>query len=248
MARWTLLMLPLLMLALPACRVVGGGLPGSGTIVSEKRDATGFRRVAAAGIGTVVLVRSAEEGVVVETDDNLMACVRTEVRDGTLYLDTAGKGKLSNPRPTQGVTFTVSFTSLEEIAVSGAADVTADSVEAAAFSIAVSGAGDVSVGNLKAESLSVAVSGAGDIAISGAVGAQEIAISGAGSYKAADLASRTAVVGISGTGGAVIWATETLEARVSGVGSVSYYGEPVVTKSVSGMGDVKSLGSRGTEI
>lgn len=248
MVRWVLLALPLAALGLSGCRAVSS-LPGSGNVVSETRSVSGFSRVDAAGMGSITLVRGDEEGVVVETDDNLMACVRTEVRDGTLYLDTAGKGRLSNPKPTKGFAFTVSFRSLEALAVSGAADVTADSIEARAFAIAISGAGDVDVGELKAESLSVAVSGAGDITLSaGAVGKQTVAISGAGSYQAADLRSASTSVAISGTGDAVVWVTDALDARVSGVGAVSYYGEPEVTRSVSGMGEVKPLGPRGTEI
>jgi hypothetical protein len=221
---------------------------GSGKVVTESRTASGFTSVAVAGVGSATLVRGDEEGVVVETDDNLMQFVTVEVKDGVLHLDTGSKARPGGIRPTSGVRFTVTFRTLEGVAVSGAGDVAADAVEADRFAIAISGAGDVTVESLTAGALSVAVSGAGDLSLAGEAETQRVTISGAGSYRAGDLRSASTAIVISGTGDAVVWATDALDVRVSGVGSVSYYGEPSVTKSVSGMGDVTALGMRGTSI
>lgn len=233
-------------LCLPACQLAG--VAGSGNIVTEARQVSGFTRVAVAGFGDAVLVQGTEEGVVVETDDNLMQYVSTEVRDGVLYLDTRADGKRVNIKPSKSIRFTVTFTTLEGIAVSGAGDVTADAIATDKLDVTVSGAGDISIGNLRTEKLAVAVSGVGDISLAGEARVQSVAISGAGEYAAGDLRSASTAVAISGTGDATVWATDLLEARVSGVGLISYYGEPEVTRSVSGMGSIEALGARGTEI
>jgi hypothetical protein len=246
MARRGIPVLLTAVLGLSACQMTG--VTGSGNIVTEARQVSGFVRVVVSGVGDAVLVQGAEEGVVVEADDNLMQYVRTEVRDGTLYLDTRAGGGPVSLRPTKTIRYTVTLKSLEGITVSGAGDVTADALETGKLDIAVSGAGDVSIGSLKAEALAVAVSGAGNIEVSGEVGAQVIAISGAGDYLAGDLMSASAAVAISGAGDATVWATGTLDARVSGVGSVSYYGEPTVTRSVSGVGSIEALGMHGTAL
>lgn len=246
MARRGVLMLLTAVLGLTSCQMAG--VAGSGKIVTEARQVSGFTRVVVAGAGDAVLVQGAEEGVAVEADDNLMQYVRTEVREGTLYLDTNSAGRPLSLRPSKTIRFTVKLKNLDGITVSGAGDVTADAIVAAKLDIAVSGAGDVSIDVLKTEALAVAVSGAGNITLSGEAGIQTIAISGAGDYVAGDLRSASAAIAISGAGDATLWATDTLEARVSGMGSVSYYGEPNVTRSVTGVGSIESLGMHGTSI
>lgn len=246
MARRGILMLLTAVLCLPACQLAG--VAGSGKIVTEARQVSGFTRVVVAGAGDAVLVQGAEEGVVVEADDNLMEYVRTEVRDGTLYLDTRAPGRPVSLRPTKSIRFTVALKSLDGITVSGAGDVTAEAISTARLDITISGAGDISIDALKTQALAVAVSGAGDVELAGEAGVQSVAISGAGDYSAGDLRSATAAVAISGAGDATVWATDALEARVSGMGTVSYYGEPTVTRSVSGMGSIEALGMHGTSI
>jgi hypothetical protein len=246
MVRWIALLLPLALLTVPACQVAG--VTGSGKIVTESRDVSGFMRVSVAGVGSVVLVQGADEGVVVETDDNLMKYVSTEVRDGVLYLGTSATGKSVNLKPSKETLYTVTFKNLDGIAVSGAGDVTADAIATPALDIAVSGAGDISIADLRTQKLGVAVSGAGDITLSGEAPMQEVAISGAGAYKAGELRSAVTEIAISGTGDATVWATDRLKAEVSGIGSVSYYGEPAVERSVSGVGSVTALGMHGTSI
>jgi len=248
MARWVAVTLSVGLVALTGCQMTAPSAQGSGTIVTESRPASGFTSVAVAGVGSATLVRGEKEGVVVETDDNLMRFVTVEVRDGVLRLDTGTKAGPGGIRPTSGVRFTVTFKSLEGISVSGAGDVKAETVESDRFDVSISGAGDVTVERLRTGALSVAVSGAGDLSLAGETETQRVTISGAGAYKAGDLRSASAAIDISGTGDAVVWATGALEVHVSGVGSVSYYGEPTVTKSVSGMGDVKALGMHGTSI
>jgi len=246
MAKIGVLMALTALLGLTACQMTG--VTGSGSIVTEAREVSGFTRISVSGAGSVVLVQGAAEGAVVETDDNLMKYVRTEVRDGVLYLDTSATGKPVNLRPSKEILYTVTFRDLDGIVISGAGDVTADAIAIPALDIAVSGAGDISIGDLRTEKLGVAVSGAGDITLSGEARVQSVAISGAGSYKAGDLRSASAVVAISGTGDATVWVTDRLEAEVSGVGSVSYYGEPAVERSVSGVGSIEALGMHGTSI
>jgi len=221
---------------------------GSGNVVTETRDVSGFTAVSIGCLGDAVLIQGSEEKVVVETDDNIMAHVVTEVRDGVLHLEVDRELGNANLKLTKGLKYTVYFKTLERVAVAGEGEVACESLVTDELEVAVSGAGTISFGKLAARALAIAVSGAGDIAVAGEVETQSIAISGAGSYAAGDLRSEAAVIAISGTGDARVWATGTLDAQISGTGSVSYYGEPKVTQSISGVGSINALGMHGTSV
>ena len=75
-------------------------------MVSESRDVSGFDRVSLSGSGEVIITQSGEESLSVETDDNIMQYVKTEVRGGTLYLDIDAQG-VAVLSPTR-LTFTLS--------------------------------------------------------------------------------------------------------------------------------------------
>ena len=67
------------------------GIKGSGNAASEKRDLTGFHAVDVGGIFHVEITSQQEFGVEISADDNLIPLVRTEVRDGVLYIESEEK-------------------------------------------------------------------------------------------------------------------------------------------------------------
>ena len=78
---------------------------GSGDIVKESRDVDGFDRIVVTGAGTVIITQGGSESLTIETDDNLMEYIETEVSGNTLEIgftrDTAfspgGGGKVLEP-------------------------------------------------------------------------------------------------------------------------------------------------------
>jgi hypothetical protein len=69
-------------------------------------------------------------------------------------------------------------------------------------------------------------------------------MSGSSHLAAENLQSRVAKIQISGSGAALIWATESLEARLSGSASLSYYGTPTINQNTSGSASVQGLGQK----
>jgi hypothetical protein len=215
---------------------------GSGDLVTESRSVSNFDRVSLSGSGEVIVTQSGEESLTVETDDNIIEYVTTEVRGGTLYLgfDTTGPKSISPTR----LRFDLNVKELIGLKISGSGEITAASLDTDRLEVGVSGSGDVEIDSLTAQEVEVRISGSGNVELAGEATGQDITVSGSGKLRAGDLRSETVEVSISGSGDATVWAIESLDARISGSGSVEYYGSPTVDSSGSGSGKVRHLGGK----
>jgi len=224
---------------LSACGV-GRTVRGSGNIVTEERNVSGFDRVSLSGFGDVTVEVGDEESLTVTTDDNIMPYVRSEVRGDTLILDFDDKGFNRGYDPTDGIHFSLVVTELNRIDISGVGKMLIGEHETERFVVNNSGAASVQIDSLTADELVVSQSGAGTVIVSGKVQGQELNHSGAGSYHAGELESETAILEISGVGTATVWATESLDISISGMGNVIYYGAPRISQNISGLGNLVS--------
>jgi hypothetical protein len=189
----------------------------AGPTTTQTRDVDAFTRVKAEDEVDVNLRVGEPRRLRVRAGQKVIDDVRTEVRDGTLYVWYDGpsirEGRL-----------------LVEVA--------APAVDA----LAVSGASDVRVDGLAADALDIRISGAGDVAADGRVGRLALDISGAGDADLADLTAEEARVELSGAGDADVHASERLDAEVSGAGDLAYRGDPRLNERVTGSGEIEHAG------
>jgi len=193
----------------------GPMLRGSGTPVTQGRDVAEFKAIVVRGFADVHARIGTQQRVDVRTDDNLVEKVRTEVRDGTLFVDL----ERGSYQFRSGVVVDVTVPSLDRLEISGSGDATSD--------------------GLGAGSLVLGLSGSGNIVANGTVGALTADVSGSGDLDLSRVVARAATVSISGSGDIEVQATETLDANISGSGDVLYRGSAVVHSSVSGSGEVE---------
>ena len=213
-------------------------IEGSGDIITESREVSGFDRVNLSGFGQVTIEVGDKESLTVSTDDNIMPYVRTEVKNDTLTLDFDDKGINRSYNPTDGIKFTLVVRELSRVDISGAGSMEVNELETESLRVDLSGAGTLEVSSLIADELVIHQSGAGSVVVSGKVKGQELSQSGVGSYHGADLESETAIIEISGAGSATLWATESLDVEISGLGHVVYYGNPRIVQKISGLGNL----------
>jgi hypothetical protein len=163
-------------LSILACQVGGfTRVRGSGNIVEEGREVSGFTGVALAGIGELTIEVGERESLRIEAEDNLMTYLETEVRNGMLEIGVQDGVNLNSTRP---VRFYLTVKELDTIVLSGSGDIKAPDLEAERFSVTISGSGDVEMGDLSADTLDVVISGSGNLDIAGGrVGEQDITIS-----------------------------------------------------------------------
>ncbi len=232
----------LLMAMLTACNlpIQNTNIKGSGNVISEEREVTGFNKVSLEGIGDLQIVQGDVESLKVEAEDNIIDRIESYVTGSVLHI---GVERFINVIPTSGISYTLTVKDLNSIEISGYGDVYMQSLTTDSLAVEVSGGGRINIENLSADSLDIELSGAGDFDLAGVVDQQQVKLSGAGSYKAPDLQSRTATVIISGAGTAQLWVTEDLDVNLSGVGSLQYYGDARVHQNISGVGKVISLGA-----
>ncbi len=230
--------LAVMALMISACGLIPA--MGSGRLISQTRSVSGFTRVQISGGGDAEIIQDGTESVTVETDDNVMQYITSEVRGNTLYLGMEFNG-LQTIIPTR-LQFTVHVKNLNDIGTSGSWDVTSASIQTDNLGIDISGSGKVNIASLTASQVSTTVSGSGEVSLAGTASAQSITVSGSGKYFAGDLQTQDSQIRISGSGNATLWATQTLGVHVSGSGHVGYYGAPQVEFTQSGSGDIQSLG------
>ncbi len=228
------------------CAGVGGFnvTRGSGNVISQSRDVSGFSTVVLAGVGELTITQDNTESLTIQAEDNLLPLIKTVVKDNILTIglnDDVLSGALA---PTKPIQYDLHVKSLEAIQISGAGNVTTKALKSASLELSTSGAGNMNIGGIDAQELTTTTTGAGSATLAGKAAKEDTTLSGLGSYTAGDLQSNDVSITISGAGSATVWAAQTLTVRISGAGSVSYYGSPVVTKNISGVGSIKQLGNK----
>ena len=208
-----ILVLTLLMLV-AGCKM--GGIRGSGTRKTEKKELPAFKAVETGGAFDVEVTCQKPQSEGIEADDNLLPLIETDVSDGVLHV-----GMKQNYHSSKLIALHIAVPDLNRVTISGA--------------------GTARVTGVKNENFVINSTGAAKIEAKGETKAVEIRNSGAGLIDAHELRSSKAEVNLSGAGQAEVYASEQLDVTISGVGRVTYAGQPkVINKNISGIGTVSA--------
>jgi len=197
------------LLLVSACSVT----KGSGRVVTETREVSGFTKVELSGSGELTIEKTGTESLSISAEDSLLPQLTSDVSGDTLTLGTKPNTSIL---PTKPITYSLTVKDLTGIAVSGS--------------------GSVRVSDLMTNSLTTKISGSGTITASGAVNDQDVDISGSGRYQAEQMTSKAVRAQISGSGTASVLASDLLDVKISGSGTLTYSGNPQVTQQISGSG------------
>ncbi len=228
-----------------ACVAFATGLSakivGSGNVVTETRNASGFHSIELVSSGDVVITQGDTEGVVIEAEDNLLPVIETKVTEGgVLQLGFKTREELHY---TKRLLFKVSARTVDTLVLAGSGNVGSKALKADKLRVKLAGSGNINVGDLTVDTLTVEIVGSGDVKLAGKAARQTVEVVGSGDYSAGDLQTGAATVNMVGSGDCEVAASEMLDVNVSGSGDVSYHGNPKLTKHVSGSGAVESLGA-----
>ena len=191
------------------------GIKGSGNLKNESRNLAGFKKIKAGGAVKLDVTIQSGFSVSVETDDNLLEHIVTEVKGDTLTIES--RGKIS---PSDFINVKVTMPEVTNMDLSGA-------------STGV-------IADIKTEDLKLVVSGASKIQVSGEVKRLVASVSGASGVDAEGLRTENADVDASGASNATVNAVNIADLTASGASSVYYVGDPKnLTQNSSGVSSIK---------
>ena len=207
---------------------------GSGTIISEEREVPVFNQISLKGSGKVILTKGENQNVRVNTDDNIMPHIQTEVKNGKLLISH----ERNNLRPTV-LKFHITVANLEGVSISGSGDINGnDEFSSDNFYADIAGSGDIAI-KVSVNRLESDISGSGSIYLAGSTNSYDATITGSGDVDAFELRARESSVVITGSGNCRLSVSDKLRAKITGSGDVLYKGQPQISQSITGSGKVK---------
>jgi Putative auto-transporter adhesin, head GIN domain len=211
-------------------------IQGNGQIAKEMRTTTNFDAVEASGSVEVVLTQGRVETVEVETDQNLLEYITTEVSGRKLIIKQ--KASLS---PSKRLIVYVTVVNLKEIKTSGAITITGtNQFHFPSLVIDASGVVDGKI-DLFVDELKLEVSGSAELIITGRAKKANYDLSGATKLMALDFITEDCSLDVSGSSEAQVNANNTLDIDVSGASVVKYKGAAKVKQDVSGASSVEHI-------
>lgn len=198
-------------------------IKGSGKVIKETRKAINFHAIDIGGAFEIELIKSNEEKVILETDDNIMPHIRVSVSGGELEVDNTED--INNPTELK---VTIYYKSLDEVDISGAASLySADVLESSHLELDCSGASEITL-KLKVDIMEVDCSGASKLELEGKANTVEMDLSGASVIRAYGLEINNLELEASGAAVVKVLVLDKLSIDASGASSVRYKGSPSI--------------------
>ena len=186
---------------------------GSGNIITSEFDVTDFNKLEVSGEGVLVINQGDQEGLVIETDDNLIEYLKVSVSGEKLKLENiVNEGY--DLVPTDGIYYYLKVKNLEELKLPGAVTVKCD--------------------NIQVSRLDLDMSGVADVELSGEINILNISVDGVGTLKGRNLSSTECSISGEGNAHLTISVSKTLDIIFKGIGTINYIGKPEVTKEDAG--------------
>lgn len=210
---------------------------GSGNIVTQMPDATGFEEIEVASHCDVEIYQDSIYMVQVTEYENLMQYLKFEVIGKKLLISIKPDHISISNSHARAVIHMPDV--LRKLTISGSSDINIKSGFKDISSLYVSGSGNI-IGEKPAvmDNISASVDGSGDITMVGSANNLNLSISGSGNIDFAGVKALSANCDIDGSGDIAVNVSNSLSATINGSGDIVYYGNPTVTKRINGSGKI----------
>lgn len=209
---------------------------GEGPVVKKELNLSEFHEIELQTSGDVELTYGATQKVVVETHQNLIDILETNVHSGSWEIEFE-----KSVCDYKKLTFYITVPFIDEVSVAGSGSIYSMSqFKADEMELNIAGSGDIKM-DVACDELEANIAGSGDMEIMGVASNFEVNIAGSGDVKAGKLRSENCDVSIAGSGDVKIDVHTSLNVSIAGSGDVHYSGSPKVKSSVMGSGDVISM-------
>jgi hypothetical protein len=192
---------------------------GSGVVATEARPVAAITAISVDHPARLIVVWGGAESLEVSAEDNILPLVRSEVRNGRLFLSLAPNPGISLSRE---IVHRVTVRELEELEASGAAR--------------------VELRGVAAESISLRLSGASNVSADGRCDGLELDLAGSSRADMPGLRCGRVRAVVSGASHALLRVEDELVANASGASVLEYFGDPRVTSTASGASTIRRVG------
>ncbi len=235
---------------------------GSGKVVTEPRDVTGYSSVDMQSIGNLTITQGNEESLTIKADENLLPYITTRVVNGTLEIGMKPNTSLN---PSRTIEYDLVMKEVSGVQLSGFGNIESEGLKGKNIEVKLAGSGDINIGKLEADSLLVRISGFGNFHSQSIKAATPtIEITGSGDINVDELDAENLAVKISGFGDAMIngkttaqdvqilgsgnfkagdLESKTATVKITGFGNATMWVSDDLGITVTGSGDVEYYGS-----
>lgn len=212
---------------------------GNGKIVNKTFQISEYKAINALGSANYVYEQKAGAPYLrIETDENILPLLKTEVKNNALTVCFKENGSYS---PTKLIVYTNSR-SVNWIKISGSGNVLMKgNINIDNFKATIAGSGNVSADHLYSKSVLAKVAGSGNLKLGGKVENLEAIVAGSGGINTTALQVTDGKGRVAGSGNLAISANKTLDLTVAGSGSIRYKGSATVNTNVSGSGRITKV-------
>lgn len=210
---------------------------GNGNVKTDERNVSGFSKIKCSGNYDVELTQGNTSVVKIETDENVLPYIETNVNGDELVIRTQED---VNIRPSDKVKVYITTTKLEAFKLSGSGDAkTMNKFSGGDYlNLEIAGSGSIHF-DVNTPTINSNIAGSGDIYLSGETKDSKIEIAGSGNYHADDLKTENATIKIAGSGDAWLFAESKLDIDIAGIGNVYYKGNATVNQKIAGTGKIE---------
>ncbi len=266
MRKKILFIIPLILLVASGCNITISNSAlhqeqGSGHVITQQRDVSGFDQVSFGGIGTLDITQGEHESLTIEADDNLIDHIQSSVVGNQLRIRFEPNFNVTTP---SDIHYTLVVIDLSNLELSGFGDVNLDKLKAGSLAVELSGSGNLNLGDLQTDTLDITISGFGNITLDRSKTKSLTAhLSGSGNLTLEDLQAETLEVAISGFGNTEVsgkvtdlnvdisgsgnfkggeLSSKTASVAVGGLGGATVWADSTLDVRITGSGNVKYYG------
>jgi len=206
--------------------VMMGSALGHAETITKVLDVEPFSKIEVSGASSLVVEQGDVQQVTVTIEQDYLARVNTDVKNGELDIHVREKGWFGGSAKGEFHIVTPRLNAIEvsgsgaakidrvdasefRIELSGSGDIRIDELTAGKVRVELAGSGDIRLGNLAALSMFVEIMGSGDIVAVGDVAKLRVEIIGSGDFDGSNLDTESARGEVIGSGDIVVRSAET---------------------------------------
>ncbi|MBN1453762.1 MAG: DUF2807 domain-containing protein [Anaerolineales bacterium] len=213
-----------ILLLLSACGMAV--IPGSGKIVEEVRDVSGYSQIVFSAPGELTIEQNGHEGLTVEADDNLLQYIHTSVQGDVLYIYV--EPNVIQLYPSKPIHYTLDVVTLTRVTLNGSGVIRSDELIASNLDFDLNGSGDILIADVKSQNSTLALDGSGEYRFGSFMTSQfTVSVDGSGDIAMQEVIAKTADLEIDGSGKLAMTdvIADTLNVKVDGSGDSTLSGE-----------------------